>query len=752
MQMVVTMKNMALYPETNKTNIESVTFLHLWLAEYLSHHGTLALEVAKDSLQSPDGTVVYQERPGDPILAAPMFRDGIQTLIFEPDLTETELRTFLTVLLRFRNPSETNDDDLVGSLWECSLAGIRYSVASEYEQVGPEFELSAMKVAKEGAEYRDVDAPFGDDALAPQKSDNLAPVAKPIASLFALAGSSDLLGSGSSSPEAGGGQAPPGSPAGAARTESRTVFDSDGIAGPDAGEVDSDDGFTPFGEGSDDYYEEEDGFRPLAGSYSSADGSGAQSQNGSGAGAAGGLGGGNGKGGFFEAASGKRVKGKTDKDAQNAKAEEQADDDDFEFDASIISEAFKDLEKPISGIDAPEPQAQGSQLSLESLKERPVAQGPELAERLRQWNLNPKEIRQVGALINWDESRDASFDAMQIINIILASPITKSDHLPLLVNFMTNEIRTSLRRLELRYLNNFFIELGKRAESGGKLEAVLAQEMIKKLSSAELLSNLVDPGPSQKALEEGYEDLRWLLYQLPPPGINSLAALLGKAPPNQRLWNLLLEVISYETIKSGGKTINIVTQLNDRALAKVIEISKASLASLPSQLIQSLTRHKSGAVREATAKALMECDPESFHSLCAHMVLDSDSQVAKLVRPALGTRRNPAVESHLYNILRESYTRDRYGDEIHLLDNYRLYGNVASPRAVAFLEEVLLRKDFKTFLSRTVNPHKLGAALALFMMPHVEAARDALERAGRSSFRNVKQAYLEAERIAKGTR
>ena len=29
MQMVVTMKNMALYPDTNKTNIESVSFLHL---------------------------------------------------------------------------------------------------------------------------------------------------------------------------------------------------------------------------------------------------------------------------------------------------------------------------------------------------------------------------------------------------------------------------------------------------------------------------------------------------------------------------------------------------------------------------------------------------------------------------------------------------------------------------------------------------------------------------------------------------
>lgn len=737
MQMVVTMKNMALYPDTNKTNIESVTFLHLWLSEFLSHHGPLVLEVAKDSLLTSDGTPVYVERPNDQILAAPMFRDGIQTVIFDAGLSEAELRTFLSVLLRFRNPSDADEDDLVGRLWEASLTSIRYTVSTEYEQVAPEFELTAMKVAKAGMVIRDVDAPFGEDALAPQQSQDAAPLAKPIASLFALAESSDLAGVNVNAPlgdqksgpasqtgaETGGGQ-------GTAMEDSRAGFEDGGSFGDGAENLD--DGFAPFddydsgrsfgggpGDGVSSPDGHEDGFAPMGGGANQ-----------------------------YEAQGGRPVRGEP---SENGTGEESAEDDEeLDFDPNIVAEAFQGLEKPKSSKpEAPEPT---SPLTLEALKSRPDARGPELAERLRQWNLNPKEVRQISALLNWDESRDISFDVMEIVNVILTAPIFETEHLPLIANFMTNEIRSSLKRLELRYLNNFIIELRQRAEAGGKFEGPLAEEIVKRLSSSELLSHLVDPGPQPERLEESYEDLRWLLYQLPPTGVNSLTRLLPKAQATPRLWDMMLEVINYEVMTAGGKTINILTQLDEKSLARLIELARATLKSLPTQTLQALTRHKAGAVREAVARALMECDLDSFHSLCAHMVLDPDTRVARLVRPTLATKRNPAVEGHLFTLLRESYTRDRHGEDLHLLDNYRLYGHTASPRAVPFLEEVLLRKDFKTFISRSVDSHKLGAALALFMMPHVEAARDVLSRAGRSSFRNVRQAYIEAERIAKGSR
>ncbi|MDR3135354.1 MAG: hypothetical protein LBU69_04580, partial [Deltaproteobacteria bacterium] len=191
LQFVLTMKNLALYPPTNKTNIEAIGSLYLWLSEYLSANGSLVLEVNKDQLLTDDGAVVYQEKPNDQILAGPMFRDGIQAISFEIGLTEDELRKFLLILLRFRNV-ETDEEDLVANLWEASLAHVRYVISSEYEQVDPEFELSAMKVAKPG---HDIDAPYNNNALAPMASESGAPISKNISSLFALAESTSFFGS-----------------------------------------------------------------------------------------------------------------------------------------------------------------------------------------------------------------------------------------------------------------------------------------------------------------------------------------------------------------------------------------------------------------------------------------------------------------------------------------------------------------------------------------------------------------------------
>ncbi|MDR2455506.1 MAG: hypothetical protein LBE49_02775 [Deltaproteobacteria bacterium] len=755
-QMVVTMKNMALYPESNRTNYESVTFLHLWLSEYLSHHSPLVLEVAKDHLIGPNGDVVYQERPGDKILATPMFRDGIQSIIFESGLTEAELRAFLNILLRFRNPSEADEDDLVGRLWEASFSYIRYTIATEYEQFGPEFETSALKVAKSASEYRDADAPMNDDVLAPQRSENLAPVAKPIASLFALAESHDLLNAakppGEKKPKGSGLKSRSSQPSAGAGFE-------DGEGGEEGDDEGDEDGFSPFA-GSYDWGVglaggggQAKGHGPSGGKRQSA--ADAQADLGSGAGKSGtgksGPGKGPGPGGPGSgdpAKSGSSKKGKSS-DSWDGEAYED-DDDDLDFDPGIVAEAFKDVEDYDATRPKKESLAPAMEMTLEALKNRPQAHGPELAERLRHWNLSPKEIRQIGALLNWDESRDPSFDAMEIISVLLSSPVLQAEQLTLVTNFISNEVRTSLRKLKLKYFNNFIIELGKRAQMGGRFDGTVAEQIIKKLSSADLLIHLVEPVPTVEKLDQGYEDLRWLLYQLPASGVVTLTNILGKAVANRKLWTLLLEVISYEVIRSRGRSIDILTQLNERALAKLVEIARTSISSLPPQLIQTLTRHKAGAVREATARALMEYDPENFHTYCAHLVLDPDPKVARMVRPMLATKRNPAVEWHLFTLLRDSYTRNRHGEDLHLLDNYRLFGCTASPKAVTFLEEVLLRKDFKTFISRTVDAHKLGAALALFMMPHIDAARDVLDRAGRSSFRNVRQAYLEAERLAQG--
>jgi hypothetical protein len=750
LQFVVTMKNMALYPETNRTNVESVTSLHLWLNEFLSHSETLVLEVARDKLLADDGAVVYQEKPSDQILAGPMFRDGIQAISFEHGLSERELRTFLSILLRFRN-QDSDQDDLVASLWEASLSNIKYIVSSEYEQVGPEFEVSAMKAAKAG-QYRDIDTPWDDEALSPMGVEGAAPVAKPIASLFALAESTDFfsssadgLGQGAVAPGASGtsgassGQAMDGlaQDAGTAGDQgsgpavgSGFGFGADQDSLAEDGDFESS-GFGPFDSrhagdvsAGGSVREGDDSFSSLAASREARAG-----EDGQAAGPAG--------------ADGEDGQGTGGDGGQPGEDE----DGELDIDMGSVAEAFKDLENKSVEEAAPRPPT--NPLTLELLKQRPAADGPELEERLRHWGLSGREVKQIAALVRWDETRNYSYDTMELTKILLGSPILKTEHLGLISFFVTNEARTSLRKMDLKYFNSFFQGLKDRAASGALLDGLLLKELQHRIDGSDILCCLVDPGPSEEAIGAGFEDLRYFLYQLSPIGVQTLTTFLPKMA-NQRLWGLIIELVAYDLLRAGPRTSEAVSRLNDRALAHMIRLVQNNIKSLPPQLVNSLTRHKSPAVREAIARAILEHDPDNFHSLCAHMVLDADPAVLRIVRPAIAARRNSAAEGYLFSYLRTSYSKDRHDEDRKLLECYRIYGKCASASALPFLEEVLMKKDFKTFLSRSVDSHKLGAALALFLMPQDYGASEILHKASRSSFRNVRQAYLEAKQIITG--
>ncbi|MDR2300974.1 MAG: hypothetical protein LBF38_02885 [Deltaproteobacteria bacterium] len=739
LQFVVTMKNMALYPQTNKTNIEAVNSLFLWLNEYLSNNNSLVLEVAKDQLLADDGAVVYQEKPTDQIIAGPLFRDGIQAISFEYGLTEKELRTFLDVLLKFRNV-DSDEEDLVASLWEASLNHIRYIISSEYEQVDSEFELTSLKVAKPPTGARDVDAPFNQEALSPMASEGGSPVSKPIASLFALAESTTFFGSTST----GMGQGAVSK--GAMSSDQSNPADPQNLDGITPGGEVAYSGIDFAGDNTDSQSDggemDSTGFNPLdarhSGNYDDNFEGTFNDQEDS----------------FSKLTAAKKAR-EEDENAepwgsQEANGEAANGDDEeaeLDIDMSSVAEAFRDMSQ--RDIEAGEPEKPTNPLTLELLEQRPAAEGPELEERLKNWGLSGREVKQIAALLKWDESRNFSFDTLEIINVLMGSGLIDESNINLISLFLANEIKSSLKKVDLKYLNNFYQGVKDRAAAGNTLEATLLRDLQRKIDSSETLNVLVDPGPTEEAISVGFEDLRYCLYQLSSIGIHTLTSLLPKIA-NQKLWGLVIELVAYDLLNSGPRTSDIVSRLNDRALNQLIRLLQGNVKKLSSQFLNALTRHKSATVRETVARTILEHDPDSFHHLCAHMVLDTDPSVLRLVRPAISTRRNTLVEGYLFNFLRNSYSNDRHDDDRQLLDCYQIYGKCASPTAVPFLEEVLMKKDFKTFLSRSIDQHKLGAALALFFMPPSSGAEDVLNKASRSSFRNVRQAYAEARKIYYG--
>jgi hypothetical protein len=85
--------------------------------------------------------------------------------------------------------------------------------------------------------------------------------------------------------------------------------------------------------------------------------------------------------------------------------------------------------------------------------------------------------------------------------------------------------------------------------------------------------------------------------------------------------------------------------------------------------------------------------------------------------------------------------------DAQLLALYRALGRSASSRSLAFLGETLLKKDFKTLFERGGDTHRVGAALALNLLPKGLGAEELLAKASRSAFRNIRHAFREAKRI-----
>jgi hypothetical protein len=685
-QFVVTMKNLALYPITSQTNKQALTSFHEWLVDYLKNFGALIVFVAKDGIYTQNAERVYEEKPNDPILSFPLFRDGIQSIIFEPTITEEELRTFINILLRFRTLTESDQDDIVTAMWEASFNSLKYTIADEYEAVDPEFEIDAMIVAKMPDPTRpDIDAPW--QATAPVEVEGDAPVAKSVSSLFALAETLDFT-------------------------------------------------FAPGGkEGKvQDPHE-----------------------------------------------GGKLLDSEEDKKAAAAKRALEEAADEAEYDSNLSSDGMSGIGKAelIGGDDEDmDPEELDSEestggstwadeamsmdlssLSLDDFEDNTEMEAlatrqevdEELlagrAERLKFWGLNSKEIKQLSAFILWDETRSKTYSVLEVVMIILKSPILRSSMRPYLVAFTFEEIISNITSLSLPHANAFLAELKEFAASSEKrTPKLIYDELIKRLDDPLVFSILSDKIETDATLDDCYESLRYFLYQLPPRAVLNIGVCINNAK-SLLFKKLLLEVLGYfittSPLDNLPKLINI---LNEWALLELLNLFHGFGRPLPIPVLTSLIKNQSVQVREATALYILENEPENTQ-LLAPLVVDRIYKIRQIVTPALTSRRDPLVENvlmdYLMNLNRQKKVPE--GDE-RLLDLYRALGLSASSRSLDFLEEILLRKDFKTLFERGGDTHRVGAALALFLMPKNSGSEEILQKASKSAFRNIRFAHKEANK------
>jgi hypothetical protein len=751
-QFIVTMKNMALYPPTSQTNRQALTLLYDWLMEFIEAYGPVVLVVTKDGLFTEAGEMVYKEKPSEQLLSFPLFRDGIQTIIFEHALTEEELRVFINIMHRFRTLTEDDHDDVVTTMWEASFAGVKYTVADEYEEVGPEFELDALVCARPPQDRPDIDAPY--QAIAPTQVEGSAPVAKSIGSLFALADSLDF----SFAPGGADGKVDDPHAGGKLLSDSPDAAD-------DQEDPEDDGGFDPFqsapdGDG-DGYGEDEDGFAPFqsatnAGDLQDSAGDGAEFDDGfpgafaSRGGGAGGEAGAEGaSGAAAEGASGSGGSGALgglDFGAEPPPPEEGATPAEG---GGNWAENVQNLDLTSLSMDA---DSFHDNTQIEATVTVPEEEKPDVdekllagrAERLKYWGLSSREIKQVSSLIQWDEARGRSYSTIELMLIVLKSPIVKSAMRPSIVSFLAEEIKECCRRVFLGHVNDLLSQLQEMmVKSSRAVIAAIYEDIIRKVNTVEFLEVLCLSVETEELASANYEDLRYFLYQLPPQAVFTLGELLSQVKV-LRLKKLFIEVMAYGITKSAENVGKLVPLLNEWAILELVSLIQVMRHPVPIPLIASLSRHESAAVREMAARFILDNDPENTHAI-AHMIIDPDPKIRHLVTPTLTRRRDANVEGILQNYLMECRAKKNVGREV--IPFYQAFGKAASYRSVNFLADLLLKKDIGSLFGGVGDYHRLGAALALLLMPETTGAMEIFRKASRSAFRSVRWACAEARKL-----
>jgi hypothetical protein len=725
--LVVALKNLSLYPPQSQANRQTLGQVLQWLEQYFLHSSELVLFVAKDQITDEEGVVVYQEKPTESIICGPMFRDGIQSFVFEPGVTEAEIRDFLLILNRFRNHNEEETDDLVTVMWQSSFPNIKYQVADEYAEVDPEFDTAAMRAAKARLSNEDFGSPL--EALAPLEVEGVAPIAKNLGSLFALAAAPGLLGGG-----------------------------------------------TGFGAGT-------------------GTGSGSGSGGGNGSGGGSGLGGGNGSGGGTGTGSGggsggssepgSATKGPDDPVANghgpdNMTSDNMTNDLAREIDrldnnaARTESDYYAidnlmdhDIETHERGLGAEfaDPNSQlhsepdlanlGDSFSSSDLDKLVAQTGfdgdpmdpleDDSSQRLAFWGLTAEESNRVAALVKWDENRDISYSALDVILVVIASPVMNAKVATMITNYLTEEARRALATFELKNFNYFWDRLLKESqESDQPFFRVVRNDSLQSFSQPEILAPLFGPTRPAEKFFETRDDLRYFLYQLPFEAVKKLGLGLSKIQ-DPRLKELVMEVVAYAyaIVRPEESFLPILTNQNENIIEKLLKIFLATGRTIPTQLMNSLTRHANPKIRAAVARVILERDP----TLLSHMLhLTVDPAVTSSLRPFLAKSKDAGVENYLLAHLRSRYEDSKKQKDPDILECYRTLGTCASSNSLPFLSEALMKKGWKTFVSRSLEPHRQGAALALAMMPEIGEAGEVLKKASHSAFRSVRTAVQEAQK------
>ena len=359
--------------------------------------------------------------------------------------------------------------------------------------------------------------------------------------------------------------------------------------------------------------------------------------------------------------------------------------------------------------------------------------------------LNSAEEYRIREMIDEEETRNCTQDCLDVLVIILREQTTLQDY-DTILHFLVGEIQYAMSQCEFDYILSFFdaIELlSQKPVDENPLLVNLFSDFRKKIATDEVLAALEQAWPQINTLtNEMMENLRRLLLRLPSDAIFSLMAILSRTR-YPRIEDMLTGVVAVHACSDRVDMMDIVEALKERQVRKFITLIGEVRTENASKCLFDLAKRASGKVREYAVHTLLERDFENIRTLFAG-IENEPPPVQHVICRHLGKQRSALSEKLLLDYLAKDSLKTVNRE--HILDCYRALGRCAGPGAIPFLQEKLLRKDLKAFFGLTVDPHRLGAAITLSLMPKEWNTDNVLGKAARSVVPAIRRACQEGEK------
>jgi hypothetical protein len=363
------------------------------------------------------------------------------------------------------------------------------------------------------------------------------------------------------------------------------------------------------------------------------------------------------------------------------------------------------------------------------------------------WAISPGEKAEMEQLLANEAKKGHIGVGIDLTLALLVQHPDPQSMVPVL-KFLSDIVKFALARADFSSILLILKKLVGVIQAAAPLLDNLKEEFPKWLAEESVLEGLTHIEPKMEISDRELESLSRFLKFLPVTAGTVFVDIFAKLK-DERIKSCLIGAIVARSAYGGMElSLHANTVISPSDLVNIYKCFEGKDISQVVPFISGGAKHITRQVREIASRILLESNT-SLISTLTHLLAEPEPSLARQIYFLLGQVRSSVVEKVLIKFLQNTLDLSINRSPELIILCYRTLGLVTSSRIpVDFTANMLLKKDLRSFLgftNETMQTHRVGAALALHLMPPGFGTEEILSKAAHSFFRSLRQAYNEAK-------